>query len=70
MDAWVIREERHGEPEQALRLETVAVPRPREGEVLVRVMAAGINYNGGVDLPRPTRAAVPAPDRARLSHHG
>lgn len=46
MNAWVIREARHGEPEQALQLETVAVPEPRDGEVLVRVMAAGINYNG------------------------
>lgn len=46
MKAWVIREERHGEPEQAMRLETVEVPRPRDGEVLVAVKAAGINYNG------------------------
>lgn len=46
MNAWVIREDRHGEPEQALQQETVAVPRPRDGQVLVRVMAAGINYNG------------------------
>ncbi len=46
MHAWVIREDRHGEPEQALQLETVAVPQPGDGQVLVRVMAAGINYNG------------------------
>lgn len=46
MRAWVIREERHGDPEQAMRIETVAVPRPGEGQVLVKVMSAGINYNG------------------------
>ncbi len=46
MNAWVIRRERHGEPEQAFRLEVVETPRLDSTEVLVLVMAAGVNYNG------------------------
>src|SRR2546423_1314606 len=45
MYAQVIRPERFGEPEQAFQVETVETPRPGPGEVLVLVMAAGINYN-------------------------
>jgi len=46
MRAWVIRPERLGDPEEAMRLEDIEVPEPGPGEVLVRVMAAGVNYNG------------------------
>jgi crotonyl-CoA carboxylase/reductase len=46
MQAWVIRPERLGDPVDAMRLETIDVPEPGPGEVLVRVMAAGVNYNG------------------------
>lgn len=45
MLAWVVREERHGDPTSAMKLETVPVPRPGPDEVVVRVKAAGINYN-------------------------
>ncbi|KAB2910507.1 MAG: crotonyl-CoA carboxylase/reductase [Kofleriaceae bacterium] len=45
MRAWVVREERHGDPVTAMKLETVPVPRPGVGEVLLRVKAAGVNYN-------------------------
>jgi crotonyl-CoA carboxylase/reductase len=45
MQAWVVREDRHGEPVKAMLLETVPVPEPRVGEVIVQVKAAGINYN-------------------------
>jgi crotonyl-CoA carboxylase/reductase len=45
MAAWVIREERLGEPKDAFRLEEVEVPEPAAFEVIVRVMAAGVNYN-------------------------
>ena len=45
MAAWVIREEREGEPEDAFQLEEVEVPEPGAFEVIVRVMAAGVNYN-------------------------
>jgi len=46
MAAWVIREEREGEPNDAFRLEQVEVPEPGPFEVIVRVMAAGANFNG------------------------
>ncbi|MEO1328940.1 MAG: crotonyl-CoA carboxylase/reductase [Pseudomonadota bacterium] len=46
MYAWAIRRERHGPPEQSMLLETVDTPEPDSHEVLVLVMAAGVNYNG------------------------
>ena len=54
MRAWTIRRERHGEPEKAFEIETVATPKPDSHEVLVMVMAAGVNYNGvwaGLGVP-------------------
>src|SRR5918997_5193339 len=45
MAAWVIRAEREGEPTEAFQLEEMAVPRPAAFEVIVRVMAAGVNFN-------------------------
>src|SRR5215207_7890254 len=45
MAAWVIREEREGEPKDAFQLEEIEVPEPAAFEVIVRVMAAGVNYN-------------------------
>ncbi len=54
MYAWAIRRERHGEPDQAFQVETVKTPRPDSNEVLVLVMAAGVNYNGvwaGLGIP-------------------
>ena len=45
MAAWVIREEREGEPMDAFQLEEIEVPEPGAFEVIVRVMAAGVNYN-------------------------
>src|SRR3954466_3482255 len=45
MDAWVIREERFGEPRDAFQIEQLEVPEPGAMEVVVRVMAAGVNYN-------------------------
>src|SRR3712207_4186426 len=45
MAAWVIREERQGEPLDAFQLEEMEVPEPGAFEVVVRVMAAGVNFN-------------------------
>jgi crotonyl-CoA carboxylase/reductase len=45
MDAWVIRQEREGEPVDAFQLEQIEVPEPGPFEVIVRVMAAGVNFN-------------------------
>ncbi len=46
MHAWVIRRERHGPPETAMQVEVVPTPALDSDEVLVLVMAAGVNYNG------------------------
>ena len=46
MHAWAIRRERHGEPEKAMQLEVVPTPEVGQDEVLILVMAAGVNYNG------------------------
>ena len=45
MYASVIRKDRLGEPKDAFRTEVIDVPRIGRGQVLVYVMAAGINYN-------------------------
>ena len=45
MAAWVIREERQGEPTEAFQMEEIEVPEPEAFEVIVRVMAAGVNFN-------------------------
>jgi crotonyl-CoA carboxylase/reductase len=45
MAAWVIRQEREGEPTDAFQLEQIEVPEPGAFEVTVRVMAAGVNFN-------------------------
>ncbi|MBC6436815.1 MAG: crotonyl-CoA carboxylase/reductase [Rhodobacteraceae bacterium] len=46
MYAWVLRQERHGEPTEALKVEVIDTPKPGSHDVLVLVMAAGVNYNG------------------------
>ncbi len=45
MTAWVIRPETQGEPKDAFKLEEMDVPEPGAFEVVVRVMAAGVNFN-------------------------
>ncbi len=46
MYAWAIRRERHGDPDKAMLVEVVDTPAIDAHEVLVLVMAAGVNYNG------------------------
>jgi len=46
MYAWAIRRERHGEPDTAMQQEVVPTPELDSHDVLVMVMAAGVNYNG------------------------
>ncbi len=46
MRAWVIRKDRHGEPMKSFQEEIMPVPEIGSNEVLVLVMAAGVNYNG------------------------
>ena len=54
MYAWAIRRERAGEPDQSFKVEVVDTPKIDSHEVLVFVMAAGVNYNGvwaGLGIP-------------------
>jgi len=46
MYAWAIRRERHGEPDTSFQVEVVDTWEIDSHEVLVLVMAAGVNYNG------------------------
>ncbi len=46
MYAWTIRQDRHGEPDTAMQVEVVPTWEIDSHEVLVLVMAAGVNYNG------------------------
>src|SRR5260370_16905992 len=57
MYAWVIRRDRHGPPEQSMQLEVVPTHTIGEDEVLVLVIAAGVNYNR--PWPRPVRPHPP-----------
>jgi crotonyl-CoA carboxylase/reductase len=45
MSAWVMRPDREGDLDTAYELESLAPPEPGPFEVVVRVMAAGLNYN-------------------------
>lgn len=54
MYGWAIRRERHGPPEQSMLLEVLPTPEIDADEVLILVMAAGVNYNGvwaGLGVP-------------------
>ena len=60
MYAQLIRPERYGEPSKAFEVEQVDVPDIKPDEVLVFVMAAGVNYNNvwaGLGLPVDVVAA-------------
>ena len=45
MHAWTVRAERFGEPKDAFAVEVVETPKLAPDDVLVYVMAAGVNYN-------------------------
>src|SRR2546430_8563062 len=44
MHAWAIRKERHGPPESSMQLELLPTWEIGQDEVLVYVMAGGVNY--------------------------
>ncbi len=46
MKAFVIRPEREGEPRESMQMEDIDIPDLGPNDVLVLVMAAGINFNG------------------------
>ena len=61
MYAWAIRRERHGPPDQSMQVEIVPTPEPEADEVVVMVMAAGVNYNGvWAGLGKPIFSRSPA----------
>jgi crotonyl-CoA carboxylase/reductase len=69
MAAWVIRQEREGEPDDAFQIEQVEVPEPGPFEVIVRVMAAGVNYNNvWAALGKPV-SVFGYGDHPRYGHH-
>lgn len=45
MYAWVIRRDRHGDPESAMQVEVVETPSVGPEDALVMIMATGIGYN-------------------------
>src|SRR5204862_1471898 len=69
MAAWVIRTEREGQPLDAFQLEEIEVPEPGAFEVIVRVMAAGVNYNNvWAALGKPVSVFGYA-DHPEFGHH-
>jgi crotonyl-CoA carboxylase/reductase len=69
--------ERHGEPDKALQLEVVDTPELDSHDVLVLVMAAGVNYNGvwaclgqPVSVFDGTRRPMPSPARTPRASSG
>jgi NADPH:quinone reductase-like Zn-dependent oxidoreductase len=69
MAAWVIREERFGEPKDAFQIEEIDVPEPAAFEVIVRVMAAGVNYNNvWAALGKPV-SVMKYGDHPQFGHH-
>jgi crotonyl-CoA carboxylase/reductase len=69
MAAWVIREDRFGEPKDAFQLEEIEVPEPGAFEVIVRVMAAGVNYNNvWAALGQPV-SVMKYGDHPEFGHH-
>ena len=69
MAAWVIRQEREGQPMDAFQLEEIEVPEPGAFEVIVRVMAAGVNYNNVWAAQGKPVSIFPYGDHPRWGHH-
>ncbi len=69
MAAWVIRQEREGEPMDAFQLEEIEVPEPGAFEVIVRVMAAGVNYNNVWAAQGKPVSVFPYGDHPQWDHH-
>jgi crotonyl-CoA carboxylase/reductase len=69
MAAWVIRQEREGEPMDAFQLEEIEIPEPGAFEVIVRVMAAGVNYNNVWAAQGKPVSVFPYGDHPEWGHH-
>lgn len=73
MYAWMLRQDRYGEPASAFQLEVVDTPPIASDEVLVYVMAAGINFNNvwaALGRPMDVIAARARNGRAEPFHIG
>ena len=68
MYAWAIRRERHGEPDKSFQIEVVETPTLDSQDVLVLVMAAGVNYNGA--RLTCTKPPITLPDRMHRASSG
>jgi crotonyl-CoA carboxylase/reductase len=69
MAAWVLRPEREGDLATAYEVEEVEVPEPGPFEVVVRVMAAGVNFNSiWAALAKPI-SIFRYGDHPRWGHH-
>jgi crotonyl-CoA carboxylase/reductase len=69
MAAWVLRPEREGDLDSAYEIEEVEVPEPGPFEVIVRVMAAGVNFNSiWAALAEPISVFAYG-DHPRWGHH-
>lgn len=69
MYAQVIRADRFGHPKDAFKVEKVPVPEPRPGEVLVYVMAAGINRNNVWAALGSPIDVIAARNKSKYDHH-
>jgi crotonyl-CoA carboxylase/reductase len=69
MAAWVLRPEREGNLETAYEVEEVEVPEPGPFEVVVRVMAAGMNFNSIWAALADPISVFPYGDHPRWGHH-
>jgi len=69
MAAWVLRPERERDLDTAYEIEEIEVPEPGPFEAVVRVMAAGVNFNGiWAALAEPI-SVFPYGDHPRWGHH-
>jgi crotonyl-CoA carboxylase/reductase len=69
MAAWVLRPEREGELDIAYEVEEVEVPEPGPFEVVVRVMAAGVNFNSIWAARAEPISIFPYGDHPQWGHH-
>jgi crotonyl-CoA carboxylase/reductase len=69
MTAWVMRPEREGDLDNAYAVEEVEVPEPGPFEVVVRVMAAGVNFNSIWAARAEPISIFPYGDHPRWGHH-
>ena len=69
MAAWVLREEREGDLDRAYEIEEVEVPEPGPFEVVVRVMAAGVNFNSIWAARAEPISIFPYGDHPEWGHH-